>query len=117
VAPVLQTINLHNTASAYYAPGVVTATGKLLHVSGQSGTNVQGQAPSDYQSQIYLAIINLHRVIAAAGATPRDIVKLKLYIVDYNPKKHLHTRPLQKLLGSHRPAITLVPVPKLAFEG
>lgn len=110
----LQTIDLHNTTGAYYAPGIVTAPGKLLHVAGQPGTNASGQAPSDYQSQIHLSLLNLHRVIAAAGATPRDIVKLNLYIVNYDPDQRQHTRPLQTFLGSHRPAITLIPVPQLA---
>ncbi|PYH94383.1 FAD/NAD(P)-binding domain-containing protein [Aspergillus ellipticus CBS 707.79] len=100
------------TTSAYYAPGVIS-TGTHLHVSGQPGT-IDGVAPSDYNSQIHLALVNLHRVIAAAGATPRDVVKLTLYIVNYDPNHRLHTRPLQTWLAGHRPAITLVPVPGLA---
>ncbi|KAI2909592.1 hypothetical protein CBS147371_9482 [Aspergillus niger] len=105
-APVLAT-------SAYYAPGVVSSASKYLHVSGQPGT-IEGTAPADYNSQIHLALVNLHRVLAATGATPRDVVKLTLYIVDYDPNNRLHTRPLQTWLAGHKPAITLVPVPQLA---
>lgn len=99
--------------SAYYAPGVVSSASKYLHVSGQPGT-IEGTAPADYISQIHLALLNLHRVLAATGATPRDVVKLTLYIVDYDPNNRLHTRPLQTWLAGHKPAITLVPVPQLA---
>lgn len=105
-APVLAT-------SAYYAPGVVSSASKYLHVSGQPGT-IEGTAPADYNSQIHLALVNLHRVLAATGATPRDVVKLTLYIVNYDPNNRLHTRPLQTWLAGHKPAITLVPVPQLA---
>ncbi|PWY83376.1 FAD/NAD(P)-binding domain-containing protein [Aspergillus heteromorphus CBS 117.55] len=101
------------TTSAYYAPGVISPAGKLLHVSGQTGT-IDGHAPSDYNSQIHLALVNLHRVITAVGATPRDVVKLTLYIVNYDPNNRLHTRPVQTWLAGHRPAMSLVPVPKLA---
>ncbi|GLA50749.1 hypothetical protein CBS147343_8724 [Aspergillus niger] len=105
-APVLAT-------SAYYAPGVVSSASKYLHVSGQPGT-IEGTAPADYNSQIHLALVNLHRVLAATGVTPRDVVKLTLYIVNYDPNNRLHTRPLQTWLAGHKPAITLVPVPQLA---
>ncbi|KAI9933135.1 hypothetical protein MW887_007606 [Aspergillus wentii] len=109
----MRSIDLHNTSSAYYAPGVIS--GSQLHIAGQAGA-IQNP-PSDYVSQIHLALLNLHRIITAAGASVRDIVKLNLYIVHYNPANRAHTRPLQKFLGSHRPAITLVPVSQLAVPG
>ena len=102
--------------SAYYAPGVVSTATRLLHVSGQPGT-IEGTAPADYNSQIHLALVNLHRVMAAVGATVRDVVKLTYYIVNYDPNHRLHTRPLQTWLAGHRPAMTLVPVPTLAVPG
>ncbi|PYI00440.1 amine oxidase [Aspergillus sclerotiicarbonarius CBS 121057] len=102
--------------SAYYAPGVLSTASRLLHVSGQPGT-IEGTAPADYNSQIHLALVNLHRVMAAVGATVRDVVKLTYYIVNYDPNHRLHTRPLQTWLAGHRPAMTLVPVPSLAVPG
>ncbi|PYH47873.1 putative flavin-containing amine oxidase [Aspergillus saccharolyticus JOP 1030-1] len=99
-------------AAAYHAAGVIS-TGPLLHISGQPGT-LAGQAPSDGLSQIHLALLNLHRVIAAAGASPRDIVSLTLYVVNYDAANRLHPKPLQTFLAGHLPAVTVVPVPVLA---
>lgn len=113
MAATLRAVDVDSSSLAYFAAGTVSTSGKLLHVSGQPGSNA-GQIPADYESQIHLALLNLHRIIIAANATISDIAKLNLYIVNYNPKNRLHTRHLQKWLGTHRPAITLVPVLQLA---
>lgn len=114
MAPSVRTLDLNNTSSAYVAPATVTSNAECIHVTGQAGVNSQGKVPVDYDSQIHLALLNLHRIIVAAGASIRDIAKLNLYIVNYNPNRRSHARHLQKFLGSHRPAVTLVPVAQLA---
>ncbi|KKY20024.1 putative flavin-containing amine [Phaeomoniella chlamydospora] len=87
---------------------------QTIHVSGQVGSLGSGTVPTDYESQIHLALLNLRRILVASGTTVEDISKLTLYIVNYDAKNRLHTRHIQKFLGSHRPAITLVPVQQLA---
>ncbi|KAG2413381.1 hypothetical protein HFD88_002570 [Aspergillus terreus] len=57
---------------------------------------------------------SISTVITAAGASIQDIAKLNLYIVDYDPAHRSHVRHLQRFLGQHRPAITLVPIVQLA---
>ena len=54
---------------------------KTLYVSGQVGES------ADLKSQSIEAFANLERRLAAAGATPADVVKLTTYIVDYSPEK------------------------------
>ncbi|KAK7961234.1 flavin containing amine oxidoreductase [Apiospora saccharicola] len=90
---------------------------RLIHVSGQVGTAKDGTVPADYESQIHLALLHLRKILIAAGATVRDIAKLTLYIVNYDPAQRKHTRPIQRFLKGHRPAITLVPVTQLAAPG
>jgi monoamine oxidase len=107
-------IDLANTAASYYAPATVTANGGLIHVSGQPGSADNGSVPSDYESQIHLALLKLRRIIIAAGASINDIVKLTVYVVGYNAAARKHTPHLMRFLGNHRPAITLVPVNQLA---
>ncbi|TDZ36659.1 Amine oxidase [Colletotrichum spinosum] len=114
MAPTIRTLDLGNTSNAYYAPATVTSSGKLVHVSGQPGSTADGRVPEDYESQIHLALLNLRKIIIAAGASVKDIAKLTLYIVDYDSSARKHARHIQRFLGGHRPAITLVPVPKLA---
>lgn len=115
MAPSIRTLDLNNTSSAYFAPATVTSSSKLIHVAGQSGSTVDGQVPDDYESQIHLALLNLRKIILVAGASIKDIAKLTLYIVDYDSTKRKHVRHIQRFLAGHRPAMTLVPVPKLAM--
>ncbi|GAB1734455.1 hypothetical protein NU195Hw_Modified_611t1 [Hortaea werneckii] len=111
----VSTVDLANTALAYYAPAVITkASDRHAHVSGQVGSAKDGSVPSDFASQIHLALFNLRRVLIAANATTRNIAKLSVFIVNYDASNRRHMRPLMRFLGRHRPAITLVPVPKLA---
>lgn len=53
----------------------------------------------------------------AAGATPRDIVKLTYFVVDYDAEKRIHARVMEEFLGGHRPTSTLVEVKGLARKG
>lgn len=110
----VSTVDLHNTSSSYYAPATITGNGRHVYVSGQAGTVSNGSVPLDYVSQIHLALHNLRKVIIAANANIRDIAKLSIFIVNYDPVKRKHTRPIMRFLGPHRPAITLVPVQQLA---
>ena len=41
--------------------------------------------PGDFAAQMAKALDNVHLALASAGATPADVVHLRLYIVDYNP--------------------------------
>ncbi|KAI7779434.1 Amine oxidase [Diaporthe eres] len=113
----LEILDLSNTAHVYHAPATVTAPGtRLVQVSGQCGATRSGHVPADYESQIHLALLNLRRVIVATGATTKDIAKLTVYIVNYDPRRPLHRRPIQRFLRGHRPAMTLVPVAQLAVS-
>lgn len=114
MAPRVQSLDLVNTSSLYYAPATVTTGTKLVHVAGQPGSTTGGVVPADYESQIHLALLNLRKILLTAGATVKDIAKLTLFIVDYDASNRKHTRHIQRFLGGHRPAITLIPVPKLA---
>lgn len=111
---IVKTVDLSNTAGAYYAPATIAPAGKLIHVAGQPGSIKEGTVPEDYESQIHLALLNLRKLLIASGSSIEHIVKLNLFIVDYDANNRKHTRHIQRFLGGHRPAITLVPVPKLA---
>ncbi|KAH7176385.1 hypothetical protein EDB81DRAFT_37256 [Dactylonectria macrodidyma] len=110
----VETVDLSNTGAAYHAAATVSPAGRLLHISGQPGSAKDGSVPADYESQIHLALLNLRKIIVAAGASVRDIAKLTVYIVNYDPARRKHTRHIQKFLAGHRPAMTLAPVAQLA---
>ncbi|KAF9878306.1 flavin containing amine oxidoreductase [Colletotrichum karsti] len=115
MAPTIRTLDLNNTSKAYFAPATIASASKLIHVAGQPGSTVDGHVPDDYESQIHLALFNLRKIILVAGASVKDIAKLTLNIVDYGSTSRKHVRHIQRFLGGHRPAMTLVPVPMLAM--
>ncbi|EXJ88506.1 hypothetical protein A1O1_05436 [Capronia coronata CBS 617.96] len=95
---------------------VVTSLGdnvRIVFTAGQIGSDAHGNIPVDPSDQVRLAIANLKRCIEAAGATVQNIQKLVYYIVDYDHTKRHHFLPLKEFLNGHRPATSLVPVPKL----
>jgi monoamine oxidase len=108
-------VDFAKSSGGYYAPGTIAPTNtEVLYVSGQPGSTRGGIVPSDYESQIHLALMNLRKIMIIGGVTVNDILKLTLLIVNYDPKQRKHARPLEKFLAGHRPAITLVPVAQLA---
>lgn len=117
MTPKVRTVDVSGSEGAYYAPATVTTAGELIHISGQVGVSRHGCLPKDYESQIHLALLNLRRVLVATASSVADILKLTLYIVNYDSGTRRHARILQKFLGLHRPAVTLVPVSQLAVSG
>lgn len=116
MSPTVQALEVDESKSAYYAPATVRVHGNTIYVSGQAGVQSDGLVPSDYESQIHLALVALRKILITASATVADILKLTLYIVNYDADNRKHTKPLQKFLNGHRPAITLVPVAQLADQ-
>ena len=111
----VESLDLANTRAAYYASATeFPANSKVIHVSGQPGSTKSGHVPADYESQIHLALLQLRKILITAAASVRDIAKLTLFIVNYDPLRRRHTKHLQKFLAGHRPAITLIPVAQLA---
>jgi monoamine oxidase len=110
-------VDFAKSSGGYYAPATLAPTNtEVLYVSGQPGSTRGGIVPADYESQIHLALMNLRKIMIIGGVTVKDILKLTLLIVNYDPKQRKHARPLEKFLGRHRPAITLVPVAQLAVS-
>ncbi|KAL4935562.1 hypothetical protein BDV06DRAFT_234210 [Aspergillus oleicola] len=110
----VETVDVSNTAGAYYAPADIAPAGKLMHIAGQPGSTKSGVVPADCEPQTHLPLLNLRKIIIAAGSSIQHIIKLNLFIVNYDAENRKHTRHIQRFLGGHRPAITLIPVPKLA---
>ena len=56
------------------------------------------------------------RVLAAAGASAADVVKVTVYLLDVEDRPRIN--PVrQEFFGATRPASTLVEVSRLAVEG
>jgi enamine deaminase RidA (YjgF/YER057c/UK114 family) len=95
---------------------IVPAGAKTVYISGQFGADVTGRIVSDdYAGQLRQSFRNLRIAIEGAGAVPQSVAKLTILIVNHSDDKMPPPREeLKALFGTHRPAITLMPVPCLA---
>jgi enamine deaminase RidA (YjgF/YER057c/UK114 family) len=68
-----------------FSHGIVVPAGQeIVYTAGQIGSiDAKGTIARTYEDQVIAAIRNLHVVLKEAGGTPKDIVKLTYYIVDY----------------------------------
>jgi len=71
--------------SGPFSHGLLIPAGyNIIYTAGQIGTSdPEGTVPESYEEQVACAVKNLGLVLAEAGATPKDIIKLTYYIVDY----------------------------------
>lgn len=97
---------------------VVTSTGgKTIHISGQAGIDERGQLVSkDLKAQAERTFENLKVALAAAGATFRDVVNSRIYVVDFKPECLPIIREVRGryFAADQPPASTLVGVTALA---
>jgi Putative translation initiation inhibitor, yjgF family len=95
---------------------VVTVTdAELVFLSGQVAWDANGDlvGKGDHAAQAAQIARNIEAALAAAGATPADIVKQTIYVVDYTPDV---ASAIFAALAEGRPeppASTLIAVPAL----
>jgi 2-iminobutanoate/2-iminopropanoate deaminase len=92
--------------------------GELLFVSGVVPIDGEGVlvGGDDVVAQARQVLANLGAVLAAAGATFTDVVKVTVYLTDIADRARIN--PVrQEVFGSARPASTLVEVSALAVPG
>ena len=98
---------------------VVSASGtKTIYISGQVAWDDEGGivGEGDFAAQAKKAYENLATALDAAGATPADVAKTNVYIVNYDPSMVRAWNDARKALfeGTTAPATTLIGVQALA---
>lgn len=68
---------------ARYAHGVeVPAGARLVLTSGQLGIAADEQIPPDAEAQARLCFANCTAILAEAGMTPADVIRINAYVTD-----------------------------------
>ncbi len=96
---------------------VVRATGtSTLYISGQVGIRPDGTVVEGLEGQAIQAFSNLSAALAAAGATPADVAKITIFIVNYtaDARPALMKGREQVFDADSPPASTLLGVQALA---
>lgn len=92
---------------------------KLAYIAGQgSGTTATGGYPKSFSDQVDQAFANLRKALTAIGASPETVVKITVLSVDHSDAKlHVISAARRAFWPNHKPASTLIPVPRLATSG
>jgi reactive intermediate/imine deaminase len=91
--------------------------GNLLFVSGCVPVDGEGKlVPGDIVAQTRQVFANIGAVLAAAGGTFGDVVKVTVFLVDVDDRQAVNS-VRQEVFGDARPASTLVEVSRLAVPG
>jgi reactive intermediate/imine deaminase len=100
---------------SHYTDAVIA--GDTLYISGIVPVDADGSVVGDdVATQARQVFANMGLVLAAAGATPADVVKVTVYLLDVDDRPAIN--PVrQGFFGSARPASTLVEVSRLAVPG
>jgi len=86
--------NKHLTPDTLYAPEsnvytqIVTSTGATtIHIAGQVAFDTEGNVVGvgDFKAQVTKTFDNLRLALEAAGAGVKDLVRMRYFIVNYNP--------------------------------
>ena len=68
---------------ARYAHGVLVPEGqRLIFTSGQLGLAGDGTIPEDEGAQADICFANIDSILAAGGATRRDVVRINAFVTD-----------------------------------
>src|SRR5258708_31754552 len=109
--------------SESFSQVVVVRTGatRTIYVSGQvsvdAGNNVVGYGDLGRQAEV--ALENLSKALAAAGATTADVVRLGIYVKDYKPDQAavISTALRKTFVAERMPTSTWLGVSSLALDG
>ncbi|MCK7625578.1 RidA family protein [Streptomyces sp. RS10V-4] len=89
--------------------------GGLIHVSGQAGIDERGRTVSDdFSAQGRQAFRNVERVLAEAGASLADVVKVGIFVTDMAAALPHVITLREEFLSQPYPADTLLEVSSLA---
>jgi enamine deaminase RidA (YjgF/YER057c/UK114 family) len=109
----------------------ILPTSKFITLAGQTGIIPEtGKTPTTFVEQARQAYVNVHNCLKAVGATPRDIIHVRHYIVQDSGDAELNKLEvvergwgdlwiefMDKEADGHRPPDTVLGVASLAKHG
>ena len=109
---------MKDTSDYGFAQAVIVPSGsELVYIAGQGGADENGNYGS-FTEQMERAFASLDTALKAVGATPEDVVKITILSVEHNEEKlELISAKRRSFWINHKPASTLIPVPRLASDG
>ena len=93
----------------------VAEPGRLAFLSGQVAGGPDGEhIPPDLASQAHLIVANLKKALTELGASPNDVVMVRLYVVNATTERFQQAlMPLRETFSGGKPSITALSVQAL----
>ena len=111
----LNPAGLFDARANHHSQGTVVPAGPLAVFSGQIAARENEATPPDLPGQVGMVVRNLQTCLDAVGATPDDIVLLRIYVTDMAAAMTPDAlSPLFAFLGDAYPSMTGVGVTALA---
>jgi len=93
----------------------ISGPSRVLYCSGQTGVDENGNPPTGGMAeQVQTALANLQAVLAGAGMSTADIVKVTIYATDIDELFAAYGS-FGEVFGANLPASTVIGVTRLAF--
>jgi enamine deaminase RidA (YjgF/YER057c/UK114 family) len=108
--------------SETFSQVVIVRTGstRTIYLSGQVSVDADHKVvgPGDLRRQAEVALDNLSKALAAAKATPADVVRLGIYVKDYRPEQAeiISAALRERFVTGKMPASTWLGVASLALD-
>ncbi len=99
-----------------YSQVVIAPPGRMVFISGQVANSTDGTpVPPALADQATIVLRNLGHALEAAGATPDNVVSLRVYVVGLDPDRvGALMVPIAAMFGGQAPALTGIGVNALA---
>jgi len=114
----LECINPHDIpVPETYTQAIVARGTRLVFISGQEPEDVHGNlvGRGDLAVQARQVFANLGRALAAAGALPKQVARITIYVVNHK-REYLPVieEARKRLFGNHKPTDVLVGIATLS---
>ena len=103
-----------------YGQIAIASGSRIIFVAGQVAESAEGElvGEGDFSAQARQAFANVGRALAAAGASPEDVARLTIYVVDHRPAYlPLISDARAAVFGEHKPTDVILGVERLAEPG
>ena len=100
--------------SPSFSQATIAPTGRTLYIGGQNGIDASGHLAEGIAGQTLQVFENLDTILATVGATPSDVAKLTIALVDsVDPTEGFQAVPTE--WATVRTAITVLLVSRLGM--
>jgi enamine deaminase RidA (YjgF/YER057c/UK114 family) len=108
--------SLPDASAAGYSQITIVEPGRLAFISGQVAWRPNGEpAPATLAEQAEIVVGNARAALAAIGASSKDLVMVRVYMIDLRPERLHELWPhIHALFDGAQPSLTGVGVAALA---